>query len=266
MTLKRALWLMTSATRIALSLMFLGIIVYVTLLTKPEYIYVGASIMAIGGIILLSRKLLIRRLLNKVEYPGPLYSASDKSGMLTSMGFYPKQEVLDDLYEPFYPTDSFLADNGLSPIIYRIRKSAQTVSAVLAMLPIAIGAVLYFSNREILQVAVILSLYGIYLIPIFFNDQLRRMADKSIGALYTFSPEGLYTRYGLVPWKNVYDWEYVKGAQRGQLHIVLSLIEPLDGDKKVFFGVNEMAIVQTDFLLLLAHYKYKYGQVTEDVV
>ncbi|PZF71147.1 hypothetical protein [Taibaiella soli] len=210
-------------------------------------IFAIAGMAILAGTILFKRKI-IQFVLARVDYPGVFFDLCERLRFIDNLSVDESDKVLDDLYYPQYDTDQFLADNGLTA---EIRNAGSTQSSALAI------------STAIFMVALLLIRPHInrWLLPVLFFAlvALVRYFIPKRGKglpLYTFTPEGIITEQGIIAWQSVYDWTAGAKAGKGR-SIMVQFVEP--GRKALILYPYHLTHSNVEILMLLAHYKHKYG-------
>lgn len=257
---------MTFANKIALVLFLAAAILYFKAMEDGLYLALSMLCTFLGGLFLLSKRIILKRMMNKMKYPGLLYGVCDKIGLLYNLGIYPGEEMMDDLYHPTYDTDTFLIRNSLSPVVYSVSLVSAFTAKWLRYLPVLVAFIIYIYDSKLFQPPLLAVFCLLYIVAILLTNRLRRVIDGDSHVIYRFAPEGLETPNRWIQWDNIYDCEYVHEDKFEQPRIVISLHNIVNGSRTEEMRIEELAIVPTDLLLLLLHYKNKYGYVKSEEI
>jgi hypothetical protein len=201
------------------------------------------------------RKLIVNIYLKKSLYPGVFYSVLDKLGLTQKLDIYLSDELLSEIYKPHYSTDQFLKDNNLSAEIGS--KKIQLPSIILLL--IGFGGLFYFGqkfrfqdNPLALVMSIVTILIGIYLL----TQSKKQKHDEPIAF---FKSDVLELPNHKFSWKDIYDWNYQPGGKGSSEKIILNYYDSVQNTNEAVIKLSDFNIGKIDFLILLTHFKGKYG-------
>jgi hypothetical protein len=261
MKLRTAIAIIKYATLVAALLSVLGFIVYLGWLELffLNRILVFMVLQVLTAAIILGKQYWLRNVFQTIRYPGLLYGVCEQLGYLRNLVMNASDKVLDDLYKPTYDTNEFLLDNNLSPEIYPTVVWYHAVKTILLFGPLFAFAYLVKVDTAYRDYA---ALFVIALLAIgqLISSISKRKAEPGVGPLLIFSSNGLQMVGVNLEWNNVYDWKYIRKKSKGdQTRIEVSVIEPVNEQRTFTIPIRYTTITYVECLILLSHYKYKYG-------
>lgn len=203
------------------------------------------------------RKLLINIYLKKTLYPGIFYSVLDKMGLTQNLDIELSEDLLNEIYKPNYSTTQFLNDNNLKTEIgsKKIRLPFIGLSIGLAVL-----GIYYFSQKFKFQDNPLA-----FLIPLLFigtNIYLWAKGKKQQSdnePIAFFKENGLELPNFKLDWKDIYDWNYQAGGKNESDKIIINYYDTDKNIQEAIANLSDINIDKIDFLLLITHFKGKYG-------
>ncbi len=261
MKLRTAIAIIKYATLVAALLSGLGIIVYLGVLKIRilDRMLVFIVLQVLATVIILGKQYWLRNVFQTIRYPGLLYGVCEQLGYLRNLVMNASDEVLDDLYKPTCDTNDFLRDNNLSAEIYPRVVWYPAIKPIL-MVAGLIGFI-YLSKSDTGSRAYAIP-FAIALLATgqLINSVYKRKAEPGAGPMLIFSSNGLQMIGANLEWHNVYDWRYIRPKSKGERpRIEVSVIEPVKAQTIFTIHINYTTIAYVEYLILLSHYKYKYG-------
>jgi hypothetical protein len=264
MRIKRTIQIIENAN----SILIIGLIVAgLSLFAKSQngkLIVIEMTVAIVFILTFFFRNLIINHYLGKSKYPGVFYSVLDKLGMTNNLEISLTDELLNEIYQPNYSTNEFLNDNNLNPTV---EKKKFSIWIVIFTIGSAIG--LIFLNRKVMfrdQPFLFIGL-AIFIIIAFYiwRKKMRQRDDDP--AYARFTEKGLYINDDMIDWKSIYDWSYEPGHQKNDAgKIVINYYDKDKNIQEIDASLSSMNTDRIDFLLLLTHYKGKYGQILQESV
>jgi hypothetical protein len=264
MRIKRTIQIIQNAN----SILIIGLIVAgLSLFAKSQNGKLIAIEMPVAIIFVLTfffRKLIVNYYLKKSKYPGVFYSVLDKLGMTHHLEIGLTDDLLNEIYQPTYSTNEFLNDNNINPIIGR-----KKISTWIVIFTIGSGIVgLIYLSKKIKfrdQPFVFIGLAVFIVIAFYAWRKLKRQRDDD-SAYARFTEKGLYINDDMIDWKSIYDWSYEPGHENDTGKIVINYYDKDKNIQEIDASLSSMNTDRIDFLLLLTHYKGKYGQISQESV
>lgn len=258
MTLQNTIHIIRYSTIASALLFFASVPFYFMSFKDVIYIILYGLAIALAAVVALCKGMWTRYMLRKVKYPGVLYGVCESMGYIRNLNINPSDDVLNDLYQPTWDTDTFLSDNQLDAHVYKVAPIAATVGTALYIVPMA--ATLYLRKTgaalPVIYATLLITAAGAVIIAAY----LKTLKDKTGMPVYFFSPEGLRSSDVFLPWHNLYSWETIVSKGRGESTVVqCRLGEAINDQLLVNLSITGLAVSPTDFNILLTHYKYKYG-------
>jgi len=203
------------------------------------------------------RKALIRNKLGKTRYPGALYAVLDKMLLTHKLDIELTDEMLNEMYKPAYSTSEFLADNELETEIGEKKVSlAMPILSTVA----SVTAFIYFSSRINFgkEPFLLISFLAFVAISIFSWLKLKKQKNDGMPVLM-FKETGLHFHKDVYPWKSIYDWNVQPGGRNESDYFIISYYDEAGNIHETFIHISNLNIDKIEFLLLMTHFKGKYG-------
>lgn len=221
MRLKTAINIIRYATAASAVLALVSLFSYISMFKNANYIIAPAAIILVAALITLLKVRWIKYLINRVKYPGILYGVCDAMGFLRNLNINVNDDVLNDLYQPRYDTQTFLKDNFLRHKFYGATPT-QYSSAI--------------------------------------DRRGERARVKQHAPLCLFLPEGLETLDGLFKWSDVYSWQVIMSkGEDYPTTIEVSLVAQENQPAMLTIDLSDFMVGPVEMQILFHHYKYKYG-------
>jgi hypothetical protein len=261
MRLKRAIQIVEYTNLSLIVVLVAGVIFFVVKSPDGKLIFLEMLIAIPFILAFLFKKVLIKRFLRKSQYPGVFYSVLDKMRLTKDIDFDLPETLLDEVYKPPYSTERFVADNKLVTEIGP--KRPEKVFNVMC-LTLGTAWLIYSVQRFRFQDKPFLFAGSLFLIglPIYLWSKTRTEPPAEGKPLVRFRSEGLYVNELRLNWKNIYDWNCVAGKD-GVQQVVINFY---DEDRNIQETIANLPAINSDkidFLILLTHFKGKYGQTSE---
>lgn len=156
----------------------------------------------IGVILFIFRYYAVRWILRNSAYPGVVYAVLDKLKLADKLDLTLSDELLDDLYNPAYPTEQFLADNKLSTRLGYVLSSGH------------------------------------------YRTQFTKEGVSFLGQVFL--------------WEKIFDWQFVDD-NLGPGEVTIFYYDEKGNDRQSAIPLSAIDTNAVDMLLLLTHFKGKYG-------
>jgi hypothetical protein len=200
---------------------------------------------------------LINLYLKKCKYPYEFLSVLGQLELTKDLHINWSEDLINGPDKSRMMTSQFLEDNNLKT---GIGEKKINLPFSLAFTILSVLGLLYFSQQYSFQskpvVFVSLILLGI---TNFFLWTKGRKQQNDIEPILIFSERGLIFNNQLYEWDKIKEWT-VKGLgknNKGEMRI--TFIDLANHDSKVIVDLNHLNIDRIDFMLLLTHYKARYG-------
>lgn len=260
MRLKRAVQLILYSS---LFLLIGALIILIALITKAKegkflIFEMGVAIPFI--LIFIFNKAFINLYLKKAKYPGVFYAVLEKLKLLKNIEPDITEEMLNEIYKPSYPTREFIADNKLNTVIRQ--KISKKEPLILASLGACLVYYLYYSKRLGFhnKTQVILIILAFVILPFYTWIKSRKIADDDLQEIQ-FTPADLIFPDIKISWPKIYDWEYKEGGRGGIQEITINYYDENNNTTEFKYLLQGFNIDKIDFLMLMCHFKGKYGPV-----
>ena len=219
-----------------------------------SFFYALETILIITTILMLLFRLFFAPwALQRSEDPGLLYSTLetlDKTSLWFAQRYKPEES-----YKPYFSTSQFLTENDLSPDIGYGKASAYLFP--LLIIPNLAAAWFVYARSHQIWIAVAILGTNVFLV---LQLAKRRRQALDPNPVISFTEQGLRIQDDNLPWKDIYEWQFVAGGKNERSKYVISYTNSETGiaDKVVELpGLNTNRV---DFLLLLIYFKSKFGQ------
>ncbi len=250
-------------TGVAVSFILFGFFASMYVVTHNNITWIdgGFSLLfVLGAVLLMLKDRFIVWFMKKSAYPGIVYSVVDKMSLYNRTVSYIDDRILDDLHQPEYDTQTFLKRNDLSSTVY-MRGNEWIDNYPIALFAIG-GVVALLLNAKGVPFSLWWT-FPIFILIILINLAIRYNKPTFHNGVvqYTFMPEYLQSEEGKrMYWKHIKDWTYFKqdryDPERVYLHYTTN---DTDGHEDILINITQLSESGEGFLMLLAHYKYKYG-------
>lgn len=239
---------------------FIGIGVYLFFVALDDYraLFFACIFFLIGAVLIVSKKILIKRLFTKTMYPGLLYGICEKLGYLRNLSIDPDDFILDDLYKPGYSTEEFLRDNQLETQIYPFERGGFGFMVLFGVTGWAYYMVMFVFDSSLVIKIIASILESFAIIKLIIGNKLK--PDNTMPPIYEFTTHGLSTEKGLIEWLNIDNWEKIRMPGEGNYYqIDIKFKTAFDGSDFIKLPLDEIAISVEEFCMLMMYYQYKYG-------
>jgi hypothetical protein len=156
-------------------------------------------------------------------------------------------------------TKEFLEDNNLITEI-GAKKINITFTSIMSFILIALPiiGIVYFNKKFTFQERPsIFILLGILLISSLYSLTKNKKRQNSEEVILAFKEKGLLLNGNLYNWISIKEWKHKVGSEHssGEMQITHGSFE----NEKIKANLDEIDIDRIDFMLLLTHFKAKYG-------
>jgi len=206
------------------------------------------------------RKLVINRFLKSSKYPGVFYSVLDKMHLTENLEITLTDDLLNEIYKPSYTTQEFLEENNLKT---KIGRSKLHFPLILLVLAGSVFGLVYLGKTINIQEKPFsfISLLGLVILNIFFFfKEKKHQNDKE--PLVRFEKTGLFVHDFQITWDTIYDWEYYQGSKDSNSRMTIHYYNQDKLPTEYIIHIGELNTDKLELLMLLTHFKAKYGQNT----
>jgi hypothetical protein len=203
------------------------------------------------------RKVIVSVYLRKSKYPGAFYSVLDKLGLTHNLEIDLTDDLLNEIYKPSYSTNEYLRDNALNTEIgeKRISLSLPIISIGLGIFALLyLGQKVKFQNKPLLFVSIV-----VFIVLNFYLWTKGKKHKNDDAPVVRFTEKGLYLNSQMFDWKSIYDWSYQAGGKNESDKIIINYYGHEQNIEQTIANLSSMNADKIDFLLLMTHYKGKYG-------
>lgn len=256
MKLKRTIQFIEYSNFLAFIGLIIGVIAFTTGAKDHLFIILEWTLAAGFLLLFVFRKLIVTVCMKKSTYPGVFYSVLDKLKLTEKLEIHLSDELLDEIYNPRYSTHQFISDNNLQTAIGHKKQGLSFL-----ILPVVAGVAIALLNKQPLTSGSTLFTYGLLLLSTLIGlYQWRRYRQQQPDhhPLVLFTEKGLILQDKELSWKDIYDWNYEPNSDKTSKVIV----RHYDAGKNIredFADLSKIDIGKIDFLLLMTHFKGKYG-------
>lgn len=204
------------------------------------------------------RKVIVNAYLGRSKYPGVFYSVLDKLGLTHNLEIVLTDDLLNEIYKPTYSTNNFISDNDLITDIdaKKISLSFTLISIGLGILGLLyLGQKVKFQDNPTLFIAIL-----IFVLINFFLWTKGKKQKNDDEPVVRFTEKSLYLNGQTFDWKSIYDWSYQAGGKNESNNVIINYYDNEQNIQETIANLASMNTDKIDFLLLLTHYKGKYGQ------
>jgi len=205
------------------------------------------------------RKLIINIYLKRTLYPGVFYSVVDKLGLAHNLEITLTDELLNEIYKPAYSTDQFLSDNNLKTEIgiNKIKLPFIGISII-----VCAGSLFYFGQQykfedePLLFVGLLIFISaGIFA----WIKGKKKQNDNEPVVIFKKNELVFYDQN--IGWKDIYDWTFTSDGNNNSEKIIINYYDAEKNIAEIIVQLSQLKIGKIDFLLLMTHFKGKYGQI-----
>lgn len=203
------------------------------------------------------RKLIVKIYLKKSPYPGVFYSVLDKLGLTNNLDIDLTDDLLNEIYKPGYSTRQFLSDNKLTTEIGTKKNQDLAIASIFGLM---VAVYLFFKYKPGMNdnPALLLLVLIFTGICIYSWTAGKKSRNKKKRILF-FSETSLELTGKKLDWKDIYDWNYLPGGRNESPKIIINYYDNAKNTCEQIILLSNLGIDKIDFLLLLTHFKGKYG-------
>ncbi|MDA3614413.1 hypothetical protein [Polluticaenibacter yanchengensis] len=238
-------------------LLFFGIIILALALANQSkegaFFFFQLILGGLAVIFYFIRLYIINYFIRRTPYPGVLYDVLDRTNLSNNISFELSEELMTEVYKPAYSTEEFLNNNDLESKIGYKKAGFPYIIVTLC-----IAFLIYFSYKRAHidwwynALLIITILHSIY------KWQKNKKQPTSANIVMSFTEEGLLYYNTLITWKSIYDWKFTT-EQKNMIGFNIEYYDVNQNNTTFFADTTNLDINRFEFLLLLSHYKSKYG-------
>ena len=208
----------------------------------------------------LLRKVLVKSYLKRSIYPGALYSVLDKLQLTRGLEIEMSDDLLNEIYRPAYSTTQFLNDNHLTTTYSNKKLSPNPKQALVVLV---LGGLIFwylitkFTFGEKPLVFIVLASAALSQVFILFKKRDEKVDEEIV---VNFTENGLWYEGKLIGWKDIYDWSPVTAGKGNPASMLINYYDSEKNVQEEKIDLSTSNLDKIDFLLLMAHFKGKYGQ------
>jgi hypothetical protein len=258
MRLKKAIQIIQNAGAITIFIVVFAVIA-IAERAKAEKLFLPAILVGLLAIIAyFLRGSIIRAFLKRSLYQGVYLSVLEKMKLSDQINFTLTDDQMNEFTNPSYSTNQFLNDNGLKTEIGKKKMHFPS------LIVLAIGTIIM-----LVLVAQRIKPEGktsFYLMTILFMGALiflwirGKKQQNDTAPVVVFSENGLQYFDKELAWSDIYFWDCIPAIGRNEHDRIL--INHYDIGKNIHEMTVKLEDIDSDmidFLLLLTHYKEKFG-------
>jgi hypothetical protein len=259
MKIKRAIQIIEFSNAILILGLLIGLFAFISKAKDGKFFFLELFFAVPFILTFFFRKLIINIYLKRTPYPGIFYSVLDKLGLAHNLGITLTDDLLNEIYKPVYTTGQFLSDNNLKTEIGINKIKLPFIGLLIAL---SIVGLFYFSKqytfKENPMIFVGLFIFigmGIFL----WIRGKKQQNDNDPVVIFTNTHLNLYEEK--ISWKDIYDWNYITDGKNESGKIVINYYDKEKSINEAMVSFSQIKVDKIDFLLLMTHFKGKYGQI-----
>jgi cbb3-type cytochrome oxidase subunit 3 len=257
MKLKKAVQIIEYSNQALIIGLFIGVFALVSKSGDGKF-FVFEILFAIPFIMtFIFRKVIINFYLRKSAYPGVFYSVLDKLGLTRNLDIPLTDELLNEIYKPSYSTNQFIVDNNLKTEI-----GAKKIQLPVVFLCIGLGiaGLFYFGEKFSFQEKPLIFIMIILFVAMnIYSWTKGKKQQNDNEAIAFFKDTELELPSLKLNWKDIYDWSCQAGGKNESDKIIINFYDQDNNIQEATQSLSEINIDKIDFLLLMTHFKAKYG-------
>ncbi len=257
MKLKTAINIVETSYGAILFVGFFGIVAAFFAFKGETFVITVIALFAIVITAFLVKLNLINFYLKRCKYPYEFLSVLEQLGLTEDLQVNWSEDLMNGPKKSQMMTQQFLSDNNLATDIGR-RKINLPIAFVVASIS-ALGLVYLFQHYSFKDKPVffigliIMGVTNVYLLA------KGKKQNNDTEPILRFSENGLFFNNNLYEWNKIKRW-VVKGESNdsaGRMKIFYS--DENNDENNFIVDINKLNIDRIDFMLLLTHFKTKYG-------
>ncbi len=234
-----------------------GIIASFFALNGDTFVVAVISLLALLAVAFFVKLNLINIYLKRGKYPFEFLSVLEKLKLTEDLQINWGEDFINGPDKSKMLTQQFLADNNLATDIGT--KKINLPITLIFVFASVIGLIYFnrlfsFKDRPLLFVSSIVVVIGSIYVLI---KNKKRQNDNA--PILSFTEKGLLLNGSTYKWDRIKDWTFEEKNREGQVSITYFNESENDSDNKIIADLNGLNIGHIDFLLLLTHFKAKYG-------
>ena len=257
MKLKRTIQIIEFSNTALIIGLFIGVLVFVSKAQDGKFLVFEMLFTVPFILTFFFRKVIINIYLKKSLYPGAFYSVLDKLGLTRNLEITLTDDLLNEIYRPNYSTSQFLNDNSLKTEI-GIKK--MQLPYIFISIGLGLVGLYYFEQKFKFQdkpIIFIMLLLFIAMNVYLWTKGTKQQNDNEPIAFFKHS--GLELPDTKLNWKDIYDWNFHAGGKNESSKIIINYYDSDKNIQEAIADLSQINIDKIDFLLLMTHFKGKYG-------
>jgi hypothetical protein len=254
--LKTAIQLIVYSNRLLIGGLILGAVAAFRH-SEGVILFLEISFIAILGLAYFFRMVLINRYLKSCKYPAVFLGVLSRFNLSQDFDINWSDQAAAENFRPPYSTDEFLGDNKLSA---EIGEKQTDIPFYMPFIFLAAGGyALYQKSSYSTSIAVICAV--VFVLAMVLKKQKNKPDPFSIiNVRLRFTKEGLALPEGVIDWKDIFTWTLAPGSHDDPGGIVIEYYGAQREISTKSLYLPELGADKIDLLILLEHFKAKYGQ------
>jgi hypothetical protein len=256
MRLKTAISIVETSYLTIVSIALFGMVISFFNLKKERLVIAIVLLLILFIAALFIKIKLINLYLKKGKYPYEFISVLEQLGLTSDLQINWSEDLINGPKKDRLATNEFLEDNKLATD-FGVKKVYRPIAVI--FLGISILGFAYFNQKFTFKNNPVL--LGGFLLLIFigiYSLIKRRESKNDNEPLLSFKEKGLLVNENLYPWNKMKTWEYKEGG-RGSVGKIIISYAANDKEEKITIDLDTIKIDRIDCMLLLTHFKAKYG-------
>jgi hypothetical protein len=264
MKLKKTIQLIEYSNALLIAILLIGVVVLMSKSGEGKWLVLEALIFVPFILAFIFRKIIVAVYLKKTAYPGVFYSVLEKLGLSQNLELSLTDELLSEIYNPAYSTSQFLNDNNLKTDIGK--KKVQ-----LPLLPIitvaGLAGLFFLAQRIAVQRKPFVFIMGaIFIAANIYTWVKEKKQQNDNEPIVQFKKTGLELPAQKIDWQSIYDWQDHASDKNEARGILINYYDEEKNIREAAVDLSAIDIGKIDFLMLMTHFKGKYGQVKTEKI
>jgi len=197
---------------------------------------------------------LINIYLKQCKYPNEFLSVLDQLKLMDDIQINWNN---DGARNSSHLTVQFLEDNNLAT---EIGKRKTSIPFALTMVFFSVGALVYFGQKDLKEgKELLMGLLIVSLLMSFYLLARGRKQQNDNEPILIFNEKGFFLDDNKIQWDKIRFWEYKDGHNEGKGYVIINYESSNNNHEELKADLDNLNIDRIDFLLLLTHFKTKYG-------
>jgi len=212
------------------------------------------SLLAVLTTIFFLKVRMINFYLKRCQYPNEFLSVLEQLDLMEDLDINWSK---DGARNSDHLTEQFLTDNKLPT---EIGKKKISVPFAIIMCIISVGLLVYFNQDNSIKnkpVAMLPALAVLAMSIYLFIRGKKQQNDNE--PIVIFGDKAFLLEENKLPWEKINFWEYKKGENDSKGYVLISYQDANNMLQELKADLDLLNIDRIDFLLLMAHFKTRYG-------